>query len=218
MKIFLTVFFFLFLPFQAFAEPYRHEATGLVFPDLLAGMEKWRVTDLEKDRPGFGVSIGYNAPGITLTIYVYNLGMKSIPSDPKDPVFIDQFLASVGDIYRAGQAGVYTNLTRLYEKEISLTPAENAPKALLGAFSFLKRDKEGRSMLVLIGYKDHFLKVRYTYDKTLEPLAEAVFKKLLEDLAAMMQSAGRSALREPGAAATLYVCTEPARRACGNAP
>ncbi len=206
MKIFFTVLFLLFLPFQAFAEPYRHEATGLVFPDRLAGMEKWRVTDFEKEQPGLGVSIGYTGPGITLTLYVYNLGLKSIPSDPKDKILTDQFAAGVQDIYRAGEAGAYTNLTRLYEKEISLTPAENSPKALLAEFSLLKRAKEGRSILILMGYKDHFVKIRYTYDKTLERMAGMVLQKLLEDLAAMMQGADRSALRGPGEAATLYIC------------
>jgi len=56
---------------SAEAAPYQHPETGLVFEENLGGLTKGNVRNFEEKYSGFGISIGYNAPGITATVYIY---------------------------------------------------------------------------------------------------------------------------------------------------
>lgn len=175
---------------SAFAEPYQHPATSLVFPDRLAGLDKVRVTDYEKDYPGLGLSVGYNAPGRTLTIYLYNMGMNSVPDDVTSPVLRQQFEQAANDIARVAEMGEYQNLRRLNEDEIVSISSNTGRKALSASFSFFQKNagKDRLSKLYLMGYKNHFLKIPYTYDKDMQSEGEETFRKFLNELAKMLDS------------------------------
>lgn len=76
----------------ACAAAYRHGRTGIVFPDRVATLEKEaRVTDFEAEFPGLGVSVGYNGPGITVTVYIYTQGLDVIPTDLESYILMDHF-------------------------------------------------------------------------------------------------------------------------------
>ena len=80
--IFVAITISLLMFRGALAEAYRHNETGIVFPDRVTILEKRaEVTSYEAKSPGLGVSVGYDGPGITVTVYVYTMGMKSIPTD-----------------------------------------------------------------------------------------------------------------------------------------
>ena len=78
-----TIILLLFFPLFLFtlniqkteAAPYQHPETGLLFEETMGGLTKGNVRNFEEKYPGLGVSIGYNAPGITATVYIYNLGL-----------------------------------------------------------------------------------------------------------------------------------------------
>jgi hypothetical protein len=171
----------------ASAAPYQHPATGLVFPDRLASMQKDKVTDYEKDNPGLGVGIGYNSPGITLTIYVYNYGIKSLPGSPDDPAIRQHFAQVVGDVMTMGLRGRYIDLVKSQETEVVLGSSPTGPKALSASFSYVQNNVERLSKLYLTSYKNHFVKVRYTYNKGVHVRAENTLRQLLEELAVMFQ-------------------------------
>ncbi len=119
---------FLLAASMAAAETYRHPATGLVFPDTIAGMNKGKVTVFEQ--PELGVGIGYNLPGVSMTIFIYNLGFKAVPADVSSPVFKAQFDQAVGDIYQAGKMGVIENITRLPGNETCDNAGDIRPKGI----------------------------------------------------------------------------------------
>ena len=80
--IFVAITISLLMFLGALAEAYRHNETGIVFPDRVTILEKRaEVTSYEAKYPGLGISVGYDGPGITVTVYVYTMGMKSIPTD-----------------------------------------------------------------------------------------------------------------------------------------
>lgn len=98
----------------AWADAYHHKPTGIVFPDRLATLEKGtRVTDYEAENPGFGVSIRYNSPGITVTIYLYTMGMKTIPSDPQSSILKNHFKQAESEIVRMEEMGYYSNVKKI---------------------------------------------------------------------------------------------------------
>jgi hypothetical protein len=170
------------------AEPYRHPATGLLFPDRFAAMEKAGIRDFERENPGFGTSVSYNAPGITVTIYLYTAGLKSVPSNLASPVMRRHFAEVVGEVIGAGKrGGYYSNVKKISEEEVSLGAPHAEPRALLATFSYVQSGRERLSKLYLMGYKNHFLKVRFTYDKSVRSGAEETHKQFLRELTTMIQ-------------------------------
>lgn len=184
----LVVLLLLSVACDSIAEPYQHPATGLVFPDQISGMKKGKVTDYEVEHPGLGVAIGYNALGITVTIYLYTLGMKSLPSNLESQVFRKHFAQVVGEVIRAGEKGMYENVKKASEGEVFLKgTTQTGPKALSASFSYLQNGRERLSKLYLLGHKNHFLKVRFTYDRNAQAIAEQTHKQFQEDLATLIE-------------------------------
>ncbi len=177
--------FFLFMPcmHEAAAEPFRHSETGMVFPDQLADMDRGEVTDYEAEQPGLGVSVGYNAPGITLTIYLYKMGMESVPDNIESAIFILHFKQVVDDVVQAGQLGYYGNLKKSTETSVPLPGRKNVPRVLAASFSYTQNGVDRLSKLYLLPFRNHFLKVRFTYDTVVHAKAEDVLGKFLDSLA-----------------------------------
>lgn len=172
----------------SFAVPYRHKATGLVFPERLVSMKKAEVRDFGKNNPGLGVSVGYNLPGIALTIFVYDYGIKEFPAGPEDPVMKKHFDQIVGDVMKMGEQGKYEYL--ILEKisdVIVIGSSPKGPRALSASFSYEVKGEKSLSELYLISYKKHFIKIRYTYNEAVEKKAKMVLGQLLNRLALMMR-------------------------------
>jgi hypothetical protein len=168
------------------AETFRDGATGLLFTDRLAGLSMVGVTDYEKERPGLGVGVGYNGPGITLTIYLYTLGMKSIPESPDSEVFRKHFDQCMGDIITAGQRGLYADVKKLSEDRFSLGSGQAERTGLCGAFSFMQQGTARLSKVYLFVYKNNFLKIRYSYNRDVETRGEATLDRVMKELGAML--------------------------------
>jgi hypothetical protein len=183
----VVVLFLLLFSFSSFAAPYQHTATGLVFPDRLASLQKDKVTDFEKDHPGLGVGIGYYSHGITLNIFIYNNGIKDLMAGPDDPTMKKHFSQVIGDVFALEQRGKYVNLQKLSESEVVLGSSPKGPKALSASFSFVANNVERLSKLYLICYKKHFVKIRYTCNKNMKQTAEKTLARVLNELAVMMQ-------------------------------
>ena len=118
MKIFRFALLFLLLACitltaDAQTNSYRHPATGLVFPDSVEGIVRGNVNDFEGKNPGLGVSVPYDRPGITVTVYIYTFGFKSIPNDLSSPALKNHFAQVMQDIYEVEKRGYYKFVKRL---------------------------------------------------------------------------------------------------------
>ena len=99
---------------------YRHPATGLIFPDSVEGIIRGNVKDYEGTNPGLGVSVSYDRPGITVTVYIYTFGFKSIPSDLSSPTLKNHFAQVMQDIYEVEKRGYYKFVKKTAEGVIFL--------------------------------------------------------------------------------------------------
>jgi hypothetical protein len=173
---------------SSYAVPYRHKATGLVFPERLASMKKGEVRDYGKNNPALGISVGYNSPGIALTIFVYDYGIKEFPAGPDDPVMKQHFDQVVGDVMKMGEQGKYENLIleRIVD-EVVLGQSPQGPKALSASFSFVRNGQKNISELYLVSYRKHFIKIRYSYDENNKTKAMKTLNGLLNRLAIMLR-------------------------------
>jgi len=68
------------------AEPVINVATGIEFPDSIAGYERVGVNNFETQKPGLGYSYVYRTrEGITASVYVFNLQLERVPDNVADP-------------------------------------------------------------------------------------------------------------------------------------
>jgi hypothetical protein len=172
---------------ETLAVAYQHPATGMVFTDQLAGMTKVQVTDFEKKQPGLGTSIGYNGVGVTATIYIYTAGLKSVPATLDAPLVRSHFNQVVGDVIKAGEMGYYDDVKVISENVVFLRPDQAGAKALRASFSYAQNSVDRLSNLYLLAYKNHFLKIRFTYNKSEQSQAENTLKLLLEEISKSME-------------------------------
>lgn len=163
---------------QAQGEPYLHRATGIVFPDKIAGFENTKVTDYEAMQPGLGIGISYRQPKIRADIYLYKGGLSRIPEGINSSLITQHFQQCVNDIHNGG----YSSVKKLSAGEISLG---NQP-ALSASFSYSENDIEEVSYLYLTGYDNHFLKIRFTYFKSAETSGKASLAEFLEKIGKLL--------------------------------
>jgi hypothetical protein len=166
----------------SFSDPYLNPGTGISFPDNLAGMVKTSVVDYEKKLPGLGTSVGYNGPRIAAMIYVYTMGMIFVPDTIDSPGFVSHFRQTAEDIFWAGRQGLWNNVKKTSEEVLFIGPPETGQKALCNSFSYSRNNDEFLSKLCLFAYKNHFVKIRFTYGRDIKDQAEETFAKLLEFL------------------------------------
>lgn len=169
------------------ANAYRHAATGIVLPDLMATLQKEEgVTDFEPRLPGGGIGVGYDGPGITVTVYIYTANHKSIPDSLQSALIKEHFKQVENDIVQQGVRGAYTNVKKLSQDVIAWGSDGTGPKSLHSSFSFAQGGSDRLSHLFLLAYRDHFLKVRFTYDREVQPEAEKILKNFLAEFGKML--------------------------------
>jgi len=179
MKLLVIAAVFIYFNFQVnAAEKYKDPATGISFPDKVGDLFFEKVHDFEKQHPGLGVSLSYNAPGTTVTLYIYNLKIKSIPSSVSAPELKAHFKAVQGDIYRMEKRGTYKSVKKLKDESVVLNK-ESKRKALHAEFEYSQNKRKRISHIYLWGFKNNFIKIRYTYDVSVKVKAEKNLKKLL---------------------------------------
>lgn len=170
-----------------FAESYQHPETGLVFPDRLAGMTR---VSVDNYGPAEGISIGYNAPNIAMTISLYS-GMTTVPRDMRSPVFKKQLAEIMEDVKKAEEAGIINDLKKMSEEKVFLTADRKGPQALCVSFTFTLKQTELLSKIYLMGYKNRFLSLRYSYNKDVSAQGEETLKQFLKEFSAMLEARNR---------------------------
>lgn len=166
---------------------YRHPATGLIFPDSVEGIIRGNVKDFEGTNPGLGVSVPYDRPGITATVYIYNLGLRSIPNDLSSPILKNHFAQVMQDIYEVEKRGYYKFVKKTAEGITFLRADKTGPQALSASFSYVQNGVERLSKVYLLGHKQHFVKIRFTYDKSVQVQTEEKLTAFLNAMADMIE-------------------------------
>ena len=140
---------------------YRHRKTGIVFVDV----DGFKREDVHRyDKAALGYSVEYNSEaGVRITIYVYDFGLKEIPTGPFSPIIRQQSLRARGDIYRAKEKGSYQDVKDMWSGIVMLGDNERAPLIRKLSFTLRRDDQDHRSELYLTGFKKHFLKIRVTF-------------------------------------------------------
>jgi len=128
-----------------------------------------------------GYSLSYDAPGVAVTAYVYNKGLPKIPDGAKSQALKEEMRQAAGDLEAARQRGLYTSVKEVGgEAAVALNKGKDARVALRRQFEVGRKDGTRLSDVYLTAYKDHFVKLRVTYNPEGKAEAETKIAALLE--------------------------------------
>lgn len=145
--------------------PDREPVTGLTFPAEIANARLVHSTDYGKtmNRPDLGYFWHYQMnQRIFVTLFVYPPSTGSIPDGPMDDAVLAQFQRAL--------AGIYENSN--YEQ---LKPVDGPGQCTIGGLTFLcttlsavqpNTKKPLHTALMVTGYRDRFLKLRFNWFDT----------------------------------------------------
>jgi hypothetical protein len=122
------------------------------------------------DDPRLGASYQYLGGGLSLTVYVYDLGAENIPDGGDTRLVCEAFEGAKGDVMRAGYQDVVVKTVRLAR----LDPTAESPVAREAVFEFTRDNRPTVSYLWLTGASKEFVKLRFSVDeKYRDELGEA---------------------------------------------
>lgn len=147
---------------QRVPAPDRHAATGLSFPQQIAGATRFGSTDFGKTagKPELGYGWNYRiGDQLIATVYVYDLSIRSIPDGPSSPVVQQQFQTSLQEIHQLAKYNRYEDI-KTARGPTDCTIGSLVFRCItLSAIRSADR-KPVYSALMLTGYRDNFLKLR----------------------------------------------------------
>jgi hypothetical protein len=145
------------------AEAVLHAATGLAFPDEIAGLRREGVEDLEGRHPGLGFAYKYDGgPGWYATIYVYTLGIFEVPTAINEPTMARVHEQSIGDIFKGAQQHD-EKVDGPRPTDLKLQTEQGEVAALFDGFTVRSPTSGPReTFLCLWPARGHFLKTRFT--------------------------------------------------------
>ena len=175
------------------AGTFTHSQTNLHFPDRLAKWKKTKVTQFPQKQ--LGVAINYSGPGDAIaSFYVYTGGVAKIPTGAQNAAVKREFAKTQDEMASAMQSR-FRNVQKFMESTPDVI--NNGRKATLVAAAFQFHDPapgghRRLSWVLLTGFKNHFLKLRYThlYDKDTDTGQQALRDLIMSFLAANQDNAG----------------------------
>ncbi len=116
-------------------------------------------------------------------IYIYDLGLTSVPHGIKSKAIKDNFKWSADGIRYAAKNGSYTNLKEISRKvyNVKLDDKKTLP-FIIGNYNYIERGIPKASCLLVTGFRDNFLKIRFTFPKKYIKQGASDLKKFLNDL------------------------------------
>lgn len=147
---------------------------GLPIPDRVGSLVYGRSIDFESKSPGLGYALRFGGqPGWMVDVYLYDLGIKSIPADAESDVIKSQLAQARGDVFELAKRGTYANVT---DKGDFSVPATGKPRFICSSFGYLRGervDMDVESYLCLSSWNDKFVKIRMTAPKGMMSRSDA---------------------------------------------
>jgi hypothetical protein len=142
-----------------------------------------------------GRSFGYNASGISLSIYVYDYGIEGIPDSADSMALCEQYEGAKREIERGGN---YENVRFLGEVSRPLNDAPAAPRTREAVYEFDRNGVHALSVLWFLAADRHFLKLRLSLRAEVADELDEARTEILSALAeAIAQRRRLEPAREP---------------------
>ena len=150
----------------ALAQDRSKNVYGLPIPDRVGSLTYRQSVDFESKNPGLGTALRFSGPtGWLVDVYIYDLGLKTIPADPESDAIRSQLAQARGDVYELARRGTYANVADTGDFAV---PATGKPRFKCLSFSYQRGDRVDvavDSFLCLTSWRDKFVKLRMTGPK-----------------------------------------------------
>jgi hypothetical protein len=147
---------------------------GLSIPDRVGSLVYERTIDFESKTPGLGYALRFaGQPGWMVDVYLYDVGLKTIPEDAESDVIKNQLAQARGDVFELGKRGTYSNVADRGDFKV---PATGKPRFICSSFNYRRGDRvdiDVDSFLCLSSWSNKFVKVRMTAPKGTMSRADA---------------------------------------------
>ena len=156
------------------------KTASIEFPEV----EGWSASEI-RNYPvkELGYSIGYNSEtGGTVTIYVYDKGLKTIPDDLTHDLLKDEIEIAAKDIFKAKELGAYQKVKQEKSDQIVLGGTSGKTGALRRTFTIVVKERELTSEIYLFGFQNNFVKIRATRPKIEGETANAAVAALFAEI------------------------------------
>jgi len=148
---------------------YLHHASGISLPEVMGGLSRESICNYELTKAGLGISVNYQADSrMNATVYIYDSGISNIPDDLDSKIVKDQFNQVIQEIFMAYEKGVYEAVVKLTEGKMYLANSAESLEVLSALLMISTRKKRRFSHIYLSVFNNHFLKIRYSYDESVE--------------------------------------------------
>jgi len=134
----------------------------LTIPYLVGGLPHGQLRDHEKTSPGLGYSVPFQRQGWLIDVYLYDLGMSSIPDNPNSDVMKRQLEQAKDDVFEFERRGYYTNV--VVKSDYTVNDGTGRTRFVCSAFTYVHKQIGGivDSYLCVTGWKNKFFKIRAT--------------------------------------------------------
>ncbi len=162
MRLLITLLFSLALCGLARGETFTEKNTRLHFPERIGAWHRIKVTQFPAKQ--LGVEIGYQAKdGAIAAFYVYNDGVTRIPTGAENAVVKKEFQNTQAELV-ATLKSHFDAVSKFVESAPTVTPKGKKASLVAAAYQFAeKRGRHHLTWLLLTGYRNQFLKLRYTH-------------------------------------------------------
>jgi hypothetical protein len=130
-----------------------------------------------------GRTFGYVTDGISLTIYVYDYGLRDLPEGPDSVAACEQFERARDEIENGGN---YQNVTLRGEHTRRMNDTAAAPLAREALYDFQRNGIDGVSGLWLTAHDGYFIKLRLSLRREVADEFDAARTQILATVAASM--------------------------------
>jgi hypothetical protein len=134
---------------------------GLSIPDRVGSLDYRQTVDFESKAPGLGYGLRFTgSPGWMADVYLYDLGLKTIPADADSDVIKQQLAQARGEVFALGRRGTYANVSGKGDFAI---PEAGKTRFLCTSFGYVRGDRvdlEVDSFLCLTSWNNKFVKIR----------------------------------------------------------
>ena len=122
-----------------FAQEKLKVVFGLSIPDRIGSLVYARTVDFESKSPGLGYALRFGGqPGWMVDVYLYDLGLKTIPAGAESDVIRNQLAQARGDVFELGKRGTYANVSDRGDFHV---PATGTPRFICSSLSYLRGDR-----------------------------------------------------------------------------
>lgn len=152
-------------------------------PPVISEMQKKAVRDFESKKAGLGYGFPYGKKGAASEIFIYDIGVKNIPSGPKNDIITSHMEKAKQEIYAAQKTGAYSGVQ--LKSTFDVSNAAGKPVFTCAAFSYTRKDiGAADSYLCLTGAAKKFVKVRMTMVQSADSKAAA--ERFISELAGVL--------------------------------